>query len=108
MLQLIIGPLFSELFDYLSYQLVGMLWLSIVFFFSTSTVQFHIAHLFEMQSKFDLAKEAYQAIIGANGMPPHIQSVAWRQLGMFPNSFFIFERTLWSYFSFKCPVRYPC
>ncbi|XP_065055589.1 lysine-specific demethylase 6A-like isoform X2 [Rhopilema esculentum] len=44
-------------------------------------IQFHIAHLFEMQSKFDLAKEAYQAIISANGMPPHIQSVAWRQLG---------------------------
>jgi len=44
-------------------------------------IQFHIAHLFEMQSKFDLAKEAYQAIISANGMPQHIQSVAWRQLG---------------------------
>lgn len=36
-----------------------------------------------MQSKFDLAKEAYQAIISANGMPQHIQSVAWRQLGVY-------------------------
>ena len=45
-------------------------------------VQFHIAHLFEIQSKYELAKEAYQAIIAAPGMPPHIQSVAWRQLGI--------------------------
>eukprot|EP00794_Sanderia_malayensis_P011278 gene11278-12458_t len=44
-------------------------------------IQFHIAHLFEMQSKYELAKDAYQAIISANGMPPNIQSVAWRQLG---------------------------
>ena len=44
-------------------------------------VQFHIAHLFEMQSKYELAKEAYQAIIAAAEMPPQIQSVAWRQLG---------------------------
>ena len=45
------------------------------------SVQFHIAHLFEIQNKFELAKDAYQAIIAAPGMPPHIQSVAWRQLG---------------------------
>lgn len=44
-------------------------------------IQFHIAHLFEIQSKFDLAKEAYHAIIAAPGMPANVQSVAWRQLG---------------------------
>jgi len=47
----------------------------------TFSVQFHIAHLFEIQSKYDLAKEAYQAIISVQGMPPNIQSAAWRQLG---------------------------
>ena len=43
-----------------------------------------------MQSKFDLAKEAYQAIISANGMPQHIQSVAWRQLGMCQNTYMFY------------------
>lgn len=49
-------------------------------------IQFHIAHLFEIQSKFDLAKEAYHAIIGAPGMPAHVQSVAWRQIGWMHHS----------------------
>ena len=44
-------------------------------------VQFHIAHLFEIQSKYELAKEAYQTIISVQGMPTSIQSAAWRQLG---------------------------
>ena len=30
-------------------------------------IQFHIAHLFEMQAKYELAKEAYRAIIAAPG-----------------------------------------
>ena len=45
-------------------------------------VQFHIAHLFEIQSKYELAKEAYQTIISVQGMPTSIQSSAWRQLGI--------------------------
>ncbi|XP_065682010.1 lysine-specific demethylase 6A isoform X1 [Hydra vulgaris] len=49
-------------------------------------IQFHIAHLFEMQSKYELAKEAYQAIIAAADMPPQVQSVAWRQLGWMHHS----------------------
>lgn len=49
-------------------------------------IQFHIAHLFEIQAKYELAKEAYKAIISAPGMPPHVQSVAWRQLGWMHHS----------------------
>ncbi|XP_057302437.1 lysine-specific demethylase 6A-like [Hydractinia symbiolongicarpus] len=49
-------------------------------------IRFHIAHLFEIQSKYELAKEAYQAIIAAPGMPQNIQSVAWRQLGWMHHS----------------------
>ncbi|XP_066930632.1 histone demethylase UTY-like isoform X1 [Clytia hemisphaerica] len=49
-------------------------------------IQFHIAHLFEIQSKYDLAKEAYQAIISVQGMPSNILSAAWRQLGWMHHS----------------------
>lgn len=49
------------------------------------TVKFHIAHLYEVQGKYRLAKEHYEALLkGEKALPSHLKADICRQLGKSP------------------------
>lgn len=50
-------------------------------FFSIVTVKFHIAHLYEVQGKYRLAKEHYEALLKEKTLPSHLKADICRQLG---------------------------
>lgn len=49
-------------------------------------VKFHIAHLHEVQGKYRLAKEHYEALLKEKVLPPHLKADICRQLGKFLNA----------------------
>jgi len=44
-------------------------------------VKFHIAHLYEVQGKYRLAKEHYEALLKEKVLPLHLKADICRQLG---------------------------
>lgn len=44
-------------------------------------VKFHIAHLYEVQGKYRLAKEHYEALLKTEKLPLHLKADICRQLG---------------------------
>ncbi|CAB1329059.1 unnamed protein product [Coregonus sp. 'balchen'] len=44
-------------------------------------VQFHIAHLYELQKKFRAAKEAYESLLQTENLPAQVKAATLRQLG---------------------------
>lgn len=47
----------------------------------TFTVRFHIAHLYEVQSKYKAAKEAYGQLLEEKQLTPQLRADILRQLG---------------------------
>ncbi|XP_035728311.1 histone demethylase UTY-like isoform X1 [Vespa mandarinia] len=49
--------------------------------FSKLEIKFHIAHLYEVQGKYRLAKEHYEALLKEKALPSHLKADICRQLG---------------------------
>ncbi|XP_011176243.1 histone demethylase UTY isoform X1 [Solenopsis invicta] len=49
--------------------------------FSKLEIKFHIAHLYEVQSKYRLAREHYEALLKEKVIPLHLKADIYRQLG---------------------------
>ncbi|XP_032663360.1 histone demethylase UTY isoform X1 [Odontomachus brunneus] len=49
--------------------------------FSKLEIKFHIAHLHEVQGKYRLAKEHYEALLKEKALPSHLKADICRQLG---------------------------
>ncbi|XP_043259049.1 histone demethylase UTY isoform X1 [Colletes gigas] len=49
--------------------------------FSKLEIKFHIAHLYEVQGKYRLAKENYEALLKEKALPSHLKADICRQLG---------------------------
>ncbi|XP_066581045.1 lysine-specific demethylase 6A isoform X2 [Prorops nasuta] len=49
--------------------------------FSKLEIKFHIAHLHEVQGKYRLAKEHYEALLKEKSLPSHLKADICRQLG---------------------------
>ncbi|XP_046481518.1 histone demethylase UTY isoform X1 [Neodiprion pinetum] len=49
--------------------------------FSKLEIKFHIAHLYEVQGKYRLAKEHYEGLLKEKALPSHLQADICRQLG---------------------------
>ncbi|KAH0548799.1 hypothetical protein KQX54_002467 [Cotesia glomerata] len=49
--------------------------------FTKLEIRFHIAHLYEVQSKYRLAKEHYEGLLKEKNLSTHLQSDICRQLG---------------------------
>lgn len=49
--------------------------------FSKLEIKFHIAHLYEVQGKYRLAKEHYEALLKEKTLPSHLKADICRQLG---------------------------
>ena len=61
----------------------------IIFIFSV-LVKFHIAHLYEIQGKYRLAKEHYETLLKDKALPSHLKADICRQLGKSAVSLMIF------------------
>lgn len=48
---------------------------------SSFTVRFHIAHLYEAQNKYSAAREAYQQLLDDRTLTYHLRADVYRQLG---------------------------
>ncbi|XP_028291261.1 LOW QUALITY PROTEIN: lysine-specific demethylase 6A [Gouania willdenowi] len=48
---------------------------------SKAEIQFHIAHLYEIQRKFRAAKEAYEQLLLTENLPPQVKATTLQQLG---------------------------
>ena len=46
------------------------------------TVRFHIAHLYEVQGKYKIAKDSYENLLNEKDLPIHLRADICRQLGM--------------------------
>ncbi|XP_034943384.1 histone demethylase UTY [Chelonus insularis] len=49
--------------------------------FSKLEIKFHIAHLYEVQGKYRLAKEHYETLLKEKSLPSHLKADICRQLG---------------------------
>ncbi|XP_022258202.1 histone demethylase UTY-like isoform X1 [Limulus polyphemus] len=49
--------------------------------FSKAEISFHIAHSYEIQGKYKIAKEAYEKILEQKDIPQHLRAETWKQLG---------------------------
>ncbi|XP_020287358.1 histone demethylase UTY-like [Pseudomyrmex gracilis] len=49
--------------------------------FSKLEIKFHVAHLYEVQGKYRLAKERYEALLKEKVLPSHLKADIYRQLG---------------------------
>ncbi|EFN73538.1 Histone demethylase UTY [Camponotus floridanus] len=49
--------------------------------FSKLEIKFHIAHLYEVQGKYRLAKEHYEVLLKEKVLPSHLKADICRQLG---------------------------
>ncbi|XP_023289806.1 lysine-specific demethylase 6A isoform X2 [Orussus abietinus] len=49
--------------------------------FSKLEIKFHVAHLYEVQGKYRLAKEHYEALLKEKALPSHLKADICRQLG---------------------------
>ncbi|KAJ8247024.1 hypothetical protein GJAV_G00257900 [Gymnothorax javanicus] len=48
---------------------------------SKAEIQFHIAHLYEIQKKYRAAKEAYEALLQTDALPAQVKATTLQQLG---------------------------
>ncbi|XP_070979388.1 lysine-specific demethylase 6A isoform X2 [Oncorhynchus clarkii lewisi] len=48
---------------------------------SKAEIQFHIAHLYEIQKKFRAAKEAYESLLQTENLPAQVKATTLQQLG---------------------------
>ncbi|KAJ8256183.1 hypothetical protein COCON_G00200470 [Conger conger] len=48
---------------------------------SKAEIQFHIAHLYEIQKKYRVAKDAYEALLQTENLPPQVKATTLQQLG---------------------------
>ncbi|XP_056145335.1 lysine-specific demethylase 6A [Lampris incognitus] len=48
---------------------------------SKPEIQFHIAHLYEIQKKYRAAKEAYESLLQTEDLPPQVKATTLQQLG---------------------------
>ncbi|KAJ8407299.1 hypothetical protein AAFF_G00278730 [Aldrovandia affinis] len=48
---------------------------------SRAEIQFHIAHLYEIQKKYRAAKEAYEALLQTDNLPAQVKATTLQQLG---------------------------
>ncbi|XP_030641677.1 lysine-specific demethylase 6A isoform X2 [Chanos chanos] len=48
---------------------------------SNAEIQFHIAHLYEIQKKYRTAKEAYETLLQTENLPARVKAVTLQQLG---------------------------
>ncbi|KAJ8282520.1 hypothetical protein COCON_G00050390 [Conger conger] len=48
---------------------------------SKAEIQFHIAHLYEIQKKYRAAKDAYEALLQAENLPAQVKATTLQQLG---------------------------
>ncbi|XP_045066764.1 lysine-specific demethylase 6A isoform X4 [Coregonus clupeaformis] len=48
---------------------------------SKAEIQFHIAHLYEIQKKFRAAKEAYESLLQTDNLPAQVKATTLQQLG---------------------------
>ncbi|XP_038125155.1 lysine-specific demethylase 6A-like isoform X2 [Cyprinodon tularosa] len=48
---------------------------------SKAEIQFHIAHLYEIQKKFRAAKEAYESLLQSQDLPAQVKAATLQQLG---------------------------
>uniref|UniRef100_A0A4W5L1G0 [histone H3]-trimethyl-L-lysine(27) demethylase n=1 Tax=Hucho hucho TaxID=62062 RepID=A0A4W5L1G0_9TELE len=48
---------------------------------SNAEIQFHIAHLYEIQKKFRAAKEAYESLLQTENLPAQVKAATLQQLG---------------------------
>ncbi|XP_014029890.2 lysine-specific demethylase 6A isoform X4 [Salmo salar] len=48
---------------------------------SKAEIQFHIAHLYEIQKKFRAAKEAYESLLQTENLPAQVKAATLQQLG---------------------------
>uniref|UniRef100_A0A493T0B4 [histone H3]-trimethyl-L-lysine(27) demethylase n=1 Tax=Anas platyrhynchos platyrhynchos TaxID=8840 RepID=A0A493T0B4_ANAPP len=49
---------------------------------SNAEIQFHIAHLYEIQRKYHSAKEAYEQLLQIENLPAQVKATVLQQLGM--------------------------
>uniref|UniRef100_A0A674EXD8 [histone H3]-trimethyl-L-lysine(27) demethylase n=1 Tax=Salmo trutta TaxID=8032 RepID=A0A674EXD8_SALTR len=47
----------------------------------SSTIQFHIAHLYEIQKRYRAAKEAYESLLQTENLPAQVKASTLQQLG---------------------------
>lgn len=52
-------------------------------FFFLFAVRFHIAHLYEVQGKYKIAKDSYEILLKEKDLPVHLRADICRQLGEF-------------------------
>ena len=67
-------------YDFVLYD-IELVFLFFFFCFSIVAVKFHIAHLYEVQGKYRLAKEHYEALLKEKALPSHLKADICRQLG---------------------------
>ncbi|GLD45627.1 lysine-specific demethylase 6A-like protein [Lates japonicus] len=48
---------------------------------SKAEIQFHIAHLYEIQKKYRAAKEAYESLLQTENLPAQVKATTLQQLG---------------------------
>ncbi|MEQ2304267.1 Lysine-specific demethylase 6A [Ameca splendens] len=48
---------------------------------SKAEIQFHIAHLYEIQKKYRAAKEAYESLLQTENLPAQVKAITLQQLG---------------------------
>ncbi|XP_062040716.1 lysine-specific demethylase 6A-like isoform X3 [Lepus europaeus] len=48
---------------------------------SSTEIQFHIAHLYETQKKYETAKEAYEQLLQTENLPTRVKATVLQQLG---------------------------
>ena len=53
----------------------------ISYFLLSCVVRFHIAHLYEVQGKYKVAKDSYETLLKEKDLPVHLRADICRQLG---------------------------
>ncbi|XP_051998186.1 lysine-specific demethylase 6A isoform X2 [Xyrauchen texanus] len=48
---------------------------------SKAEIQFHIAHVYEIQKKYSIAKEAYESLLQTENLPAQVKATTLQQLG---------------------------
>lgn len=63
------------------------------------SVSFHIAHLYEVQGKYKLAKDHYEQLLNDSKITVHLRADICRQLGNYNYNLYILNYNLFNLFS---------
>ncbi|XP_076872078.1 lysine (K)-specific demethylase 6A, like isoform X2 [Brachyhypopomus gauderio] len=69
---------------------------------SKAEIQFHIAHLYEIQKRFRTAKEAYERLLQTEGLPTQVKAATLQQLGWMHHTLEQGDRTNKDSYAIQC------